>query len=527
MKAHRCATLVALAIMASQAFAQSPTPVPLASQELPASSSPSLRSENSIPSTNSNTDSPLDKLSRDAAQLHQVASVQQSAGADQQKQIEILQKQVETQQKMIQLLADQLKKLATPGASLQKLEDQTATLEARGLQAAERDVEIARAIDNIAEHQDAVERYGPQLPAHLKELFLPGGNNETPLSIYGALAFGYTKIQGTPGGFYFGEFTPDFLLRLNDWIFMEAEIGIGADGSVAAGSFAQADFILNDWLTVVAGRFVLPMAWYNERLNNPWINKLPGDAPGSAPLLWMQVLPPAALLGAQARGAFYLGNSPVKMEYAAYLSNGLNLIPATAGAPTYNEVANLENMTNTFNITSTSKMVGGRVGLWWPAVGVAGGISGLYNGSYVPGFNDAMSIWAVDLNYHKGNWDFRAEYGANFQQAYDFIGNNIRREGMYAQIAYRPRDCEHKYLQNLEFIYRYGYVSFRGIDSAQLDPTTFATPVDVPVLRQQSEVGIDYWFSPRLVAKVAYQRNTQPGYPVQDNNFMAEMAWGW
>jgi len=116
----------------------------------------------------------------------------------------------------------------------------------------------------------------------VKELFLPSGNNETPLSIYGALAFGYSKILGdpataangagrpsTPGGFYFGEFTPDFLLKLNDWILLEAEIGIGSDGSVSAGSFAQADFFVNDSLTIIAGRFVAPIGWFNERLNNP------------------------------------------------------------------------------------------------------------------------------------------------------------------------------------------------------------------------------------------------------------------
>jgi len=175
-------------------------------------------------------------------------------------------------------------------------------------------------VDTVVEHQDSVERYGPQLPATLKEFFLPSGNNETPLSIYGALAFGYSKMQHQPGGFYFGEFTPDFLLKLNDWIFLEAEIGIGSDGTVSAGSFAQMDFFVNDWLTIVAGRFVAPIGWYNERLNNPWINKLPGDAPGSMPPLFMQVLPPMALLGVQATGSFYLGCSPLKMEYAAYIS---------------------------------------------------------------------------------------------------------------------------------------------------------------------------------------------------------------
>ena len=276
---------------------------------------------------------------------------------DLKKKIEILEKQIETLENLVKLLAEQIKKQPAAGAAVEQLQTQAATLEARSVQAARRDVELADAVDDLREHMDAQERYGPDLPAPLKELFLPSGNNETPLSIYGALAFGYSKILGdpttaangagrpsTPGGFYFGEFTPDFLLKLNDWIFLEAEIGIGADGSVSAGSFAQADFFVNDWLTIIAGRFVAPIGFYNERLNNPWINKLPGDAPGSGPLLWQQVLPPFALLGVQATGSFYLGCSPIKMEYAAYVSNGLNLTPATAGSPTIDELANLENM---------------------------------------------------------------------------------------------------------------------------------------------------------------------------------------
>src|SRR5262249_60583915 len=124
----------------------------------------------------------------------------------------------------------------------------------------------------------------------------------TPLSIYGALASGSSKIIGdsttaangagrpsTPGGFYFGEFTPDFLLKLNDWIFLEAEIAVGADGSMSAGSFAQADFFINDWLTIIAGRFVAPIGWFNERLNNPWINQLPAHAPATRPLFCHQL----------------------------------------------------------------------------------------------------------------------------------------------------------------------------------------------------------------------------------------------
>jgi hypothetical protein len=460
------------------------------------------------------------------------------------KQIELQQKQIETLEKMIKLLADQisqLKKQPTTGPEITKLQFQVATLEARDKAGAQRDREIAAGLDDLSEHVDQQERYGTWLPAQVKELFLPSGNNETPLSIYGALAFGYSRIIGdaetaahglgrpaTPGGFYFGEFTPDFLLKLNDWIFLEAEIGIGGDGSVSAGSFAQADFFLNDWLTIVAGRFVCPIGFYNERLNNPWIQKLPGDAPGSPPLLWLQVLPPFSCLGVMAQGAFYLGCSPLKMEYNVYVSNGLHFAPGTPGAPTVTELADLESMNDSFAIISNDKALGGRLGLWWPEKGLEGGVSAFYNGDYIAGGpEDSISLWALDLNYHKGNWDLRAEYGMVWQHAEEFIGTNIRRQGFYTQVAYRPLDHCNDIVRNFEFVYRYSYVDFRGIDPAALDLTAFGTPVDVPVRRQQNEFGIDYWFYPRCVLKVAYQINDEPGFHLHDNQFLTELAWGW
>jgi hypothetical protein len=435
-----------------------------------------------------------------------------------QKQVELLQKQIEVLQKMIQLLREQMS----------RSQAQTATLEARSRRAAQRDQELAAAVDDLREGTDSDRRKGPELPWTLKQLFDPFDNNETPLSIYGALAFGYHKIGGTPGEFYFGEFTPDFFLKLNDWILLEGEISAGSDGTVKLGSFAQADFFVCDALTISAGRMVAPIGWYNLRSNNPWVTKLPTDAPGSAPLLWGQVLPLFSLLGVQAEGSFYLGCSPIKLEYNAYVSNGLNLKPAKAFQPNVNELANLENMESTFSSITNDKIIGGRLGLWWPEVGLAGGISGMYNGDYVAGgFEDAISLWALDFNYVKGNWEVRAEYGATYQEAGSFGHPNIRRQGVSAEVAYRPRDCCNKHLQNVEFIYRYSYANFRGIDPAALDLTTFATPLDVPVQRHQNEFGIDYWFAPRMVLKVAYQINEEPRFHLHDNQFITEFAWGW
>lgn len=482
------------------------------------------------------------QASADRLRAQQVAAQAAAQKDDKLKQqVELLQKQIEVQQKMIVLLMENMKKQSSAAPAVEKLETQVITLEARSKQAAQRDQELAQAIDAIVEHQDALERYGPNLPSPLRELFLPSNTNETPLSIYGALAFGYSHILGnsltsaqgitgprpsTPGGFYFGEFTPDFFIKLNDWMLLEAEIAVNPDGSMSVGSFAQADFFINDWLTVSAGRMVAPIGWFNERLNNPWINKLPGDSPGAGPPLWAQVLPAMSILGIQTQGAFYLGCSPVKMEYNAYISNGLNLAGA---APTLTNLANLENMTgNTFAPVTNDHLYGGRLGLWWPEMGLAGGISGMVNGDFVgSGFENSLSLWAIDLNYHKGNWDARFEYGTAYQQTQTFIGTNIRRQGLYAQIAYRPRDCPHAILQNLEFVYRYSYVEFDGIDPTQLDLTAFATPLDVPVRRHQNEFGVNYWLAQRAVIKFAFQLNNEPGFQLHDNQFITELAWGW
>jgi hypothetical protein len=183
-------------------------------------------------------------------------------------------------------------------------------------------------------------------------------------------------------------------------------------------------------------------------------------------------------------------------------------------------------MQSTFGTVTSNAAIGGRLGLWWPEVGIATGISGLYNPDYIAGSHNAIHVLAVDFNYHKGNWDFRAEGGMLNQQTDPFLSDNITREGLSAQIAYRPRNAPNRYLQNLELVYRYSYVCFKGIDPTTLDLTTFSTPTDVPVRRQQNEVGLNYYFYPRMILKGAYQINDEPGFHLHDNQFLCELAWG-
>jgi hypothetical protein len=317
-------------------------------------------------------------------------ALQKAQGAAQQdeklpKKLELLQKQLEVQQKEIELLKEQVQQRPLAGSPVEKLQTQVATLEARSTQAARRDQELAQGIDNLTEHLDAEERNGPRLPATLKELFLPSQTNETPLSIYGTLVAGYQLFpsKAGEGEFFFDGLEPIFLLQLNDKMLLEAELEFRADG-VEVG-YAQMDYIVNDWLTLVGGRFLAPIGFFNERLHPAWINKLP-----DFPLMMRQVsLADFSLNGVQARGAHYLCCSPLKLEYSVFLANGLG-VPGTGQLT---DLADLGALKDTTHDVNEAMAFGGRVGLWWPEVGFAGGLSAFFNRAYAEDAGTDINLW--------------------------------------------------------------------------------------------------------------------------------------
>jgi hypothetical protein len=488
-------------------------------------------------------------LQKDVEALRSQAAAAQ--GADPQdeklrKQVDLLQKQIEVQQKMIQLLVEHVKTRPLAGTPMEKLQTQVATLDARSQQAARRDQDTVQAIDNLTEHLDAQERNGPRLPATLKELFLPSRTNETPLSIYGQLVAGYELFphQRGVGRFTFDEIAPVFLLQLNDHILLESELEFHLDG--VAVSYAQMDYIVNDCLTVVAGRYLAPVGFFAERLHPAWINKLP-----DFPLVERQVTPgDFSLNGVQLRGAKYLCCSPVKMEYSLFAANGL-------GVPAVNDLtglADLGALTDTTKAANDAIAWGGRAGFWVPEVGLNFGFSGFFNRPFGGEAGPYIDLFGVDAGFHKGDWDVRFEYANVLQkgpvlpqpamsQAPAGGGDmgagdqgsmppevpmpmRIRRRGFYFQVAYRPYDACNRFLQNTEFVFRYSRARFSGIDPTALNLTRFESPVAAPVDRDQYTSGINYYFYPSLVLKFAYEINQERHLDLRDNVFLAQLAWG-
>src|SRR5262249_60546661 len=130
---------------------------------------------------------------------------------------------------------------------------------------------------------------------------------------------------------------------------------------------AQVDWFVTDWLTVVAGRFITPIGFFNERLNHEWINKLP-----DVPLMFRQVSPLVNTDGIQLRGAFYPTSLPVKVEYSIYGGNGYQLTATPTGI---GGVADLEAITGGPD-EGDARAVGGPGGPSGPPRGVTRGAFG-------------------------------------------------------------------------------------------------------------------------------------------------------
>lgn len=421
------------------------------------------------------------------------------------KQIELQQKQLEVLEKMIRLLADRVGK-EPPGV--------TATLEARAEQAGRRDRELADAVDTQREQFDAAARAGPVLPPTLRELFLPSRTNESPLAIYGTLAADYVDFQDRPSNIPSPVFSPHFYMLLEERFLLEVNPEF-RDTQVDLES-AQLDWFVGDHLTLVLGRFYSPLGFFNERLHTSWIFKTP-----DRPLLFSQVFPsPLSFNGVQARGAVYLWELPVKLEYSTFVANGFSLNEQNPGPKDF---ADLREMSDTFNDVNQGKAIGGRLGLSIPSAGLIVGLSGYDNGTYDRRGEHSLSSWLVDASWHHGNWDVRFELAHTNQQA---PTGPIHRRGFYAQVAYRPYDCEHPLLRRLEGVVRFDHVEFDGINLAATG-LDFGGRERIPIDRNRWTVGLNVYAYPSLIFKVAYEINDELQFHERDDNgFLAQVTWG-
>ena len=293
-------------------------------------------------------------------------------------------------------------------------------------------------------------------------------------------------------------FNPIFLWELTPKLLFDGRLEIEPSGGGTNVNLvnAQISYLLNDYIALGVGEFFSPSNVFVERFEPQWINKLPDRPIG----VYHDILPNISV-GAQVRGGFPIG--PTRADYAFYVSNGpvLNTFdPRSAGTLDF----------NSYTDNNDDKAVGGRVGfLPIPGVEVGYGFETSRPGFQGTTFSDVRAlVQSVDLEITrdsdllKGRINLFAQYAWSRvdHAVYDPDGSlgfgplplTAKRDGGYAEIAYRPTKVDIDFIRNLELIFRWDHLSS--------DPSGLGDPSET-----RWTLGLNYWLSPSTVVKAAYE----------------------
>lgn len=329
--------------------------------------------------------------------------------------------------------------------------------------------------------------------------------------------FTATDSESMHNSFGGGKFLPIFLAQYQDWLLMEAhlEFTVNSEGETTTSlEYAQLDANVADWLTFVGGKFLSPIGQFQQALHPPWINKLP-DRPagfvedgGDEPL---------NEIGVMARGGVSLDDD-MAATYAVFVGNGPHIT---------SEGISFEGITPDNN---GNKAYGGRVSIL-PVPHLEVGVSGM--AARVSGIEPMVSgavttagfyLIDGDFAYTNGPWDIRGEYIhsrlddiTSALDPSDPMPTMIPRttwNNWYVQAAYRLMGItEDPVISKFEPVVRWGKFHVNGFED-------FAENEE-----NRISFGLDYWFGPSVVAKIAYEDRNYLN-KAAENIFRAQFAFG-
>lgn len=305
-------------------------------------------------------------------------------------------------------------------------------------------------------------------------------------------AAGYDWQQESGDNTFGATAAPILLFRPIDRVLfeMEPEFELDSDGGTEVNlEYAQADVVVNDYATMVAGKFLLPFGTFIQQLHPAWINKLVSN-----PLPYLEGeeggLIPFSDVGVQVRGGTGLFQSEgVDLGYTVFGSNGPRYEGDELGAPL---VANNVDL-------NRGKAFGGRLSVHpFPLAKEIGRLeigASTYNGIWDEGNDDWFRSWGLDLAYQLDTFELRGEY---LQTRRSFTDRRTdRRDGWYLQAAYKLSHVPVAPLDRMELVLRWSGIAQDAIadeEDAEERPGDF----------QQIALGLNYWLSPSVVGKLEY-----------------------
>lgn len=340
-------------------------------------------------------------------------------------------------------------------------------------------------------------------------------SSEHQFMIRGFGSAGFSSIDNNgdkSSSFNGGNFAPILLFKASDRLMFESELEFNITGDDLEVGLEYADimYVLNDYMVVRAGKFLIPFGTFMERLHPSWINRMPTRPLGFG----HDGIAPLSGVGVELRGAFRVGAST--MNYSVYGTNGPRL--KTPGGEEPEESGML--MFNNLKDNNNSRAYGTRIGLL-PFSDSSTEIGFSYYTSDKVGTkgsvyeNIGANLYAFDFSYVKqlpvigGTIDVKAQYNKSEidnttytveehdGEFEDLIFNN-ESESYYGQLSYRPTMSETDFIKNLEFVGRYSKLE---------------TPEDSGFETNQEEfsMGLNYWLNWHSVVKLNYQSITGEG----------------
>jgi len=309
--------------------------------------------------------------------------------------------------------------------------------------------------------------------------------------------------EHTNNNFNSGNIAPILMFKQSDKLFFEAEFEGGYEmGEFEWGiEYSDMSYILNKYMTIRAGKFLLPFGSFMEKLHPAWVNRL-----ATRPLgFGHDGVAPSSDVGIEVRGAFYAGN--IKLNYQVYTVNGPQLKdgsdePDEAGMLKFGYMEDNNN----------NKAIGGRIGIFpFSNSMMELGFSGL---SGVAGADESVyegiraNLYAIDLSFVKnisalqsvidikGQYNFSQIDDANYLVPDDtsglFYDYNNASNAYYAQLSIRPSLVSNEFLRKLELVGRYSALNTPEGALWEQNATQLA-------------LGLNYWIDWRTVVKIGYQ----------------------
>lgn len=314
---------------------------------------------------------------------------------------------------------------------------------------------------------------------------------------------GYTDAKNRRGLFDLARFNPAFHYQYQDLVLLDAEleIAVGENGSTETGlEFATIGLLAHDYAVVYAGKFNSGIGQFRQNLHPGWINRLPSTPVGFG----HDQAAPVSEVGAGVRGAFPLGS--MRATYDLWVGNGPRLELNPAG----DEIEMIEASGATGD-PDGKKVFGGRVALLpLPrlelGLSAATGKVAVVQGGVAEAARD-YDVFGADAAYQWRGLDLRGEYVEQKigDQAASVAPEGGRWKAWYLQAAYRLAPTQ------WEGVLRYGDFKTPHADQNQ----------------KQWALGLNYWFAPNLVGKIAYEFNKGlAGAPTDDNRWLLQAAYG-